>query len=141
MEQATIYNQCSNGKLQIKEAIANQVSRGVVDIQAPSNICEMNFVQVGNWATTQLASVIDEAERNAEGVLHKMFVLPNNSCVDFRQGAAWGQVYGDTTWIQSWCSSYPIVQGKVVFAPIIEFYRKSLISFLSSSRARAQLGF
>lgn len=102
-----------------------------MDIKAPSNICEMNFVQAGNWATTQLASVIDEAERNAEGVLHKMFVLPNNNCVDFRQGAAWGQVYGDTTWIQSWCSSYPIVQGKMVFAIHIAFYGKSLISFSS----------
>lgn len=111
-----------------------------MDIKAPSNICEMNFVQAGNWATTQLASVIDEAERNAEGVLHKMFVLPNNNCVDFRQGAAWGQVYGDTTWIQSWCSSYPIVQGKMVFAINILFYGKSLISFLSSSRAWTQLG-
>lgn len=41
---------------------------------------------------------------------HYMYVLPNDDCVNFSGGEAWGQIGGRITWVQSKSQAFPIVQ-------------------------------
>ena len=99
--------------MNIRKAVGEKVSGGVIDLGAPSNICSMTYTEVGNWALNHgdVAPLL-----GSEKVTHKMIIMPNkrmsngDGCVDFGRGAAWGQVNGDTSWFQSNSASYPAVQ-------------------------------
>jgi len=111
-----VYDKCSDGKLQIKPAQGNGIVNGVVDLEAPRNICSMTYKEVGNWAfAQQKVAGLFKSDSNAR-ITHKMIVMPNaktkngQGCVDFKGGAAWGQVNSSITWYQSKSASYPAVQ-------------------------------
>ena len=108
-EQKTIYKKCSDRKLLIKPAEGPGIVNGVLQLDAPSNICSMTYDDVSNWAFRQ--DKVDRLFRTGSTakVTHKMFVLPNHPCVDFKGAAAWGQVNRSISWYQSKSVSFPAV--------------------------------
>jgi hypothetical protein len=102
--------------LQIKPAQGNGIVRGVIDLKAPSNICSMTYQEVGNWAFSQNEVSSLFTSGSYAKITHKMLIMPNakssngQGCVDFRGGAAWGQVNRSISWYQSRSASYPAVQ-------------------------------
>jgi hypothetical protein len=115
-EQKMVYKKCSDNKLQIKPAQGNGIVKGVIDLKAPSNICSMTYQEVGNWAFSQNEVSSLFSSGSYAKITHKMIIMPNakssngQGCVDFRGGAAWGQVNRSITWFQSKSASYPAVQ-------------------------------
>lgn len=57
-----------------------------------------------NWRVANLL-----ADPNVQ-IDHKMIITPDDNCVNYSGGAAWGQVYRTITWVQSRVALFPIVQ-------------------------------
>lgn len=103
-----IIKDCSNDKLKVTPAVfisdKARSNAGVINIPAPANICEMNHIQVGNYAKLYMAP-----DGGADDANHYVFVMPNSDCV--RMGApAWASVGRGEIWVQSKYASFPTVQ-------------------------------
>lgn len=96
-----VYRKCSNDKLILNPATGSSVHNGVLTIKPPENICAMGWKDVGNYAVAEIASLDWSAD-------FKTIIMPD--CVNFEGAAAWGETPGDTTWILSKYSSYPVTQ-------------------------------
>ena len=96
--------------MKIKPITQGQAFDGVIDIDLyeldPNFKCtnDQNYVQLGNKALQHPAVTA------ISNVDHRIVVLPNEGCVDFRGAAAWARVNGDLSWMQSQYSAMPIVQ-------------------------------
>lgn len=110
---AAVYKACSNGQLtfvpawgkdtvkQWDKVAKKQTTTGVVNIQPPNNICNMNWRDAGNYALSQMSN-------KSYWATHKVIILPD--CVDFGGAAAWGETPGDTTWYKAQYANYPVTQ-------------------------------
>jgi hypothetical protein len=104
-----VYNQCSNGKLNLIPATGidpktgSEVDRGVVTVVPGANedICSMTYKTAGNIALQALQNAQIDAQ-------HKMIILPD--CVNFQGAGAWGQTPGQLTWFPSRYASFPVTQ-------------------------------
>ena len=108
-KQKTIYEKCSDGKLRINPATGPGINNGVLSLEAPGNICSMSYNDVSSWAFQQYEVDRLFASGSTAKVSHKIFVMPNNPCVDFNGAAAWGQVNRSISWYQSRSVSFPAV--------------------------------
>ena len=86
---------------QVKGAV-----HGVLTVPPPANICSYDYVGLSNYA--KYHSVAMAAYGTAQ-VDHIMYVLPNDNCVSFKGGQAWGQIAGRNTWVQAKSQAFPIV--------------------------------
>jgi hypothetical protein len=102
----TVFETCSNNKVQINPAAAGGNYAGVITIPTPSNVCTLTYSQVGAYAVNH-AKVKNLT--NGGSITHKMIVMPNSNCVDFKSAAAWGKVNGDSTYLQAKYASKPAV--------------------------------
>lgn len=87
---------------QVKGAV-----HGVLTIPPPANVCSYNYVQLSNYAKYHSKTM---AAYGTAKIDHYMYVLPNDDCVNFSGGEAWGQIGGRITWVQSKSQAFPIVQ-------------------------------
>lgn len=96
-----VYRQCSNEQLILNPATGTSLTNGVLTIQPPTNVCSMGWRDVGNFAVAKMTSLDWVAD-------FKVIIMPD--CVDFGTAAAWGETPGNTIWIPSRYSSYPVTQ-------------------------------
>ena len=69
----------------------------------------MTYDDVSNWAFQHWQVRELFASGSTAKVSHKMIVMPNSPCVDFKGAAAWGQVNRSISWYQSRSVSFPAV--------------------------------
>jgi hypothetical protein len=69
----------------------------------------MTYDEVSSWVFTQNKVKSLFSEESTAKVTHKMIVMPNSPCVDFKGAAAWGQVNRSISWYQSRSVSFPAV--------------------------------
>mmetsp|Transcript_18858 Transcript_18858/g.28672 ORF Transcript_18858/g.28672 Transcript_18858/m.28672 type:complete len:552 (+) Transcript_18858:43-1698(+) len=97
----TIYRKCSNNKVLLKKATGPNVNEGIVTINPPHNLCDMNWMKVTNMVLDELNSL----QHNADYI---MIIMPD--CVDFQEARAWGFQPGHITAFQTSYASYPVTQ-------------------------------
>ncbi|GFH61429.1 hypothetical protein CTEN210_17905 [Chaetoceros tenuissimus] len=102
-----IYKNCSGNQLKINPSQVKGAVHGVLTIPPPANVCSYNYVKLSNYAKYHSKAM---AAYGTATIDHYMFVLPNDNCVNFRGGQAWGEIGGRTTWVQANSQAFPIVQ-------------------------------
>lgn len=102
--QVTRYKACSNGHLKIIPATgpSGVVNKGIINIRLSGNIAGKNYMSVSDTVSSKLNEItgIDYTS--------KIMILPNE--VDFRGGAAWAALNGNTIWVHDQFAKFPMVQ-------------------------------
>jgi len=102
-----VYRACSNDRLELIPSPSPDYPNGVLQINAPWNICNNR-----NWLVVwddliSTNSILSSAINNAN-IDFIMAVMPN--CVDWENAAGWGQTPGKITWFPSEYASLPVTQ-------------------------------
>lgn len=75
------------------------MTQGIVTINPPDNLCDMNWMQVTNQV------VLEELNFLQHDADYIMIIMPD--CVDFFEARAWGFQPGHITAFQTSYASYP----------------------------------
>ena len=115
MFQSTRYKECSKGRLNLIPATGNKVDNGIININIDMAVTAVHYMTVSDKVENKL--------NNMSGLDYhtKIMIMPNG--VDFKGGAAWAGLFGDTIWIRSVFSPYPMVQVHGEF--FLSFFRPS----------------
>ena len=101
LNQRERYMSCSNGQLSFVPTHGKHIRDGIMTVTLNWNIKGMSYLDVSNKAMDQLQQ--EDIERD-----HTMFIMPDS--VNFGDGAAYGETFGQISWFMSFVASYPIIQ-------------------------------
>ncbi len=107
--QSSRFKECSKGKLNLIPATGPNVDNGIINVYLNTAVTGVHYRTVGDEVNTKLKSM------NGLTYNTKIFIMPD--AVDFKGGAAWAYLFGDTIWIRNIFSHTPMVQvhGKIIF--------------------------
>ena len=105
-KQRNIYKNCSGKQMKINPAQVTGAVHGVLTIPAPANVCNYYYHQLANYAMYHSKA---QAAYGTGHIDHIMWVMPNDDCVNFNGGEAWGEIGGRNTWVQAKSQAFPIV--------------------------------